>query len=125
MISVTAKGDFSKTNSYLEKISEIFRLGILDKYGRMGVDALSDATPVDTGLAASSWYYEVEHEKDGSKIIWSNSDVEGGCNVAILIQYGHGTRNGGYVVGRDFINPAMRPVFDKIAEDAWKEVKNV
>lgn len=122
MITFEGKGDFKKTNSFFEKLLENFNVGALDKYGKLGVEALSAATPVDTGLAASSWYYKIEHDKGSSKIIWGNSDIEGGCNVAILVQYGHGTRNGGYVQGRDFINPAMRPVFDEIADKAWKEV---
>lgn len=122
MIKVKAKGDFRKTNKFFEKLLELGKIGTLDKYGREGVNALSAATPRDTGLAASSWYYEIEHGKGFSKIVWCNSDVEGGCNVAILIQYGHGVRGGGYVEGRDFINPAMRPLFDKMADSVWKEV---
>lgn len=122
MIKVEVDGDFRKTDRFFEKLLEVANIGVLDKYGRMGVSALSAATPQDTGLASSSWYYTIEHSKGSSTITWCNSDIEGGYNVAILIQYGHGTRNGGFVQGRDFINPAMRPVFDEIADSAWKEV---
>lgn len=122
MIYFESKGDFKKTNSFLEKMLEVVNLGVLDKYGRMGVEALKAYTPIDTGRLKDSWYYEIEHNKGSSSITWSNSDIEGGCNVAILIQYGHATKNGGYVQGFDFINPAMKPVFDKIADSAWKEV---
>lgn len=94
----------------------------LERYGQEGVAALSSATPADTGLAANSWYYTVEVTKNGASITWSNSDVEGGFPVAVMIQYGHGTGTGGYVSGRDYINPAIVPIFDKIAESVWREV---
>lgn len=95
---------------------------ILDKYGKQGVSALSSATPVDSGLTANSWRYEIETKGDQTTIYWSNSNINKGVNIAVILQYGHGTRNGGYVVGRDYINPAMRPIFDSIANEAWKEV---
>lgn len=97
-------------------------MGLLDKYGKLGVQALQDATPRDTGLASSSWNYTIDRSSDGVRLSWSNSDIENGYNVAILIQYGHGTKSGTYVEGRDFINPAMQSIFDNIAKDLWKEV---
>jgi len=102
------------------KRGEILR--VLHKYGQMGVDALSNATPIDSGLAAASWDYKVERSRGSYAISWSNSDVENGFPVVIMLQYGHGTRGGGWVQGRDFINPAIKPIFDKIADDVWKVV---
>lgn len=122
MITFETKGDFSKLDSFFEKMLEVVNVGCLDKYGREGVEALSAATPVLTGRAASSWYYTIEHNKGCSTITWCNSDIEGGYNVALLIQYGHGNKRGGYIQGRDYINPTMRPIFDKIASEALKEV---
>lgn len=123
MIRVTAKGDHNKTKKYLEKLrgGDIFTE--LDKYGQMGVEALSAATPVDTKLTATSWRYRIIKGKRPG-IEWYNTSVTTeGTPVVILIQYGHATGTGGYVAGRDFINPAMRPVFDKIANELWKKVK--
>lgn len=125
MVTFEGKGDFKKVNGFLEKMLEVGNLGVLDKYGKRGIDALRQQTPKDSGLASNSWSYAITHDKGSSTITWSNSDVEGGCNVAILIQYGHGTKNGGFVQGRDFINPAMRPIFDEMADSVWKEVSNV
>lgn len=122
MIKFRQKGDFSKLTHYLEKVKEIVKLGDLDKYGREGVAALASATPVDTGLTASSWRYEIQHGNDSVSIAFYNDNVQNGVPIAIILQYGHGTRNGGYVQGRDYINPAIKPIFDKITEDAWKEV---
>lgn len=122
MITFKQKGDFKKMNSWLERLLEYINLGGLDKYGRRGVEALSNATPVKTGLAAHSWRYEIVRTNGCTSIEWHNDDIEGGYNVALLLQYGHGTRNGGYVVGIDYINPAIRPIFEEIAESAWKEV---
>lgn len=122
MITFVQKGDFRKTDTFFQKMLEVAHLSILDKYGKIGVDALSEATPQETGLASESWFYIIEHKKDGVSIAWCNSDIENGFPVAVMLQYGHGTGTGGYVQGRDYINPAMQPVFDKIAEDAWKEV---
>lgn len=119
------KGDLSATMNFLTGIKNRKFLNSLDKYGRKGVEALSLATPVDTGKTAASWSYEIHHYSGGCSIIWTNSNVNKGENIAILIQYGHGTRNGGYVQGRDYINPALRPVFDEIADSAWKEVTNL
>lgn len=122
MIKFRQKGDFSKLTNYLEKVKEIVKLGDLDKYGREGVAALASATPVDTGLTASSWRYEIQHGNDSVSIAFYNDNIQNGVPIAIILQYGHGTRNGGYVQGRDYINPAIKPIFDKITEDAWKEV---
>lgn len=122
MIKFRQKGDFSKLTRYLERVKEAVRLGALDKYGREGVAALASATPVDSGLTASSWYYEIVHTNGSAKINFCNSHFNKGVPIAIILQYGHGTGTGGWVEGRDYINPAMRPVFDKIANEAWREV---
>lgn len=122
MITFRQKGDFSKLTSFLEKAKEAVRIGDLDKYGREGVAALSSATPVRTGLTANSWYYEIEHQNGSVSIIFNNSNIIKGVPIAIILQYGHGTRNGGWVQGRDYINPAIQPIFDRIAKEAWEEV---
>lgn len=122
MISVRQKGDFSKLTSYLLKAKKGVTAVDLDKYGNQGVAALSSATPVDTGLTAASWYYEIEQKPGSTVITFCNSNIQNGIPIAIILQYGHATGNGGWVQGRDYINPALRPVFDKIAEKAWKEV---
>lgn len=122
MISFRQKGDFSKLTRYLERVKESVRLGILDKYGHDGVAALSSATPVESGLTASSWYYEIEHSKGSATITFYNSNINEGVPIAIILQYGHGTGTGGWVQGRDYINPAIQPVFDRLADEAWKEV---
>ena len=122
MISFKHTGDFSKLTSFLEKAKGAVRMGNLDRYGQEGVAALAAATPVDSGLTANSWYYEIEHKNGSATINFCNSNIQNGVPIAIIIQYGHGTGNGGWVQGRDYINPAIQPVFDKIAESAWKEV---
>ena len=122
MISFRQKGDFSKLTRFLEKAKNVVRIGDLDKYGREGVAALSSATPVDSGLTASSWYYKVEHTKGSAKINFYNSNIQNGVPIAIILQYGHGTGNGGWVQGRDYINTAIQPILDKIAENAWRKV---
>ena len=122
MITFRQKGDFSKLNGYLEKLKNVVKLGDLDRYGREGVAALSSATPKDTGNTASSWYYEITRQNESVSITFNNSNVNDGVPIAIILQTGHGTRNGGWVEGRDYINPAIRPVFDKIADEAWEEV---
>ena len=122
MITFRQKGDFSKLSRYLEKVKEAAKVGILDKYGQAGVAALSSATPVESGLTAKSWYYEIEHTKSSAVIRFLNSNVNKGVPIAIILQYGHGTGTGGWVEGRDYINPAIQPIFDKIVEEAWKEV---
>ena len=125
MITIHQKGDFSKLTRYLMKAKKGIRNVELDKYGRMGVEALSKATPVDTGLTASSWYYEIESTDKETSITFYNSNIQNGIPIAIILQYGHGTGTGGWVEGRDYINPALRSVFDEIAEKAWKEVTEV
>lgn len=122
MISFRQKGDFSKLTRFLGKMKEGIRLGDLDKYGREGVAALSSATPVETGLTASSWYYKITNKNNQIRITFYNSNLQNGVPIAVILQYGHGTGTGGWVEGRDYINPAVRPVFDKIADTAWKEV---
>lgn len=122
VIRVNQKGDFSKTFRFLRKLKQKKFIKKLNEYGRMGVEALSAATPVRSGLTAASWGYILEYNGDNISIIWTNTNNNHGVYIAVLLQYGHGTRNGGYVVGRDYINPAMQPVFDKIADDAWLEV---
>lgn len=122
MISFRQKGDFSKLTRFLEKSKESVRLGDLDKYGREGVAALASATPVDSGLTANSWYYKIENKKGSAKISFYNSNIQNGVPIAIIIQYGHGTKNGGWVQGVDYINPVIQPIFIKIADSAWKGV---
>ena len=122
MITFRQKGDFSKATSFLEKLKEELYLGDLDKYGREGVAALASATPVDSGTTASSWYYEIVNRSGSATISFYNSNINKGVPIAIILQYGHGTRNGGWVQGRDYINPAIQPIFDQITNDAWKEV---
>lgn len=125
MIKISQKGDFKKSITYMEKLKEAIHLNAFDKYGREGVSALSSATPVDSGKTASSWYYKIERTKNTISIAFYNSNVNKGVPIAIILQYGHGTGTGGWVEGRDYINPAIQPIFDKMAEEAWKEVTNV
>lgn len=125
MIGFRIKGDFKKANSYFEKLREVVKLGMLDKYGRLGVDALASATPVDTGLTAKCWEYRIERTASSASIIYYNTNRNKGVLIAVILQYGHGTGTGGWVEGRDYINPAIQPVFDKIAEDAWEEVTKI
>lgn len=122
MISFRQKGDFSKLSTFLERAKEVVKIGDLDKYGKEGVAALASATPVDTGLTANSWYYEIQHDNGSATITFNNSNIQNGVPIAIILQYGHGTGTGGWVQGRDYINPAIQPIFDKIAENAWREV---
>ena len=120
--SFTSSGDFKKTEKFLKSLSEQDNFKTLDRFGRQGVVALSAATPVDSGETASSWYYEITRTKSSWTITFNNSNMVGGVPLAILLQYGHGTGTGGYVHGRDYINPAIQPVFDRIADEAWKAV---
>lgn len=122
MIGITQRGDFSKTEKFLKKSLGRHYLDVLEKYAVQGVEALSAATPVDTGLTSVSWEYEIVQNADGISIVWNNTNINKYVNIALILQYGHGTRNGGYVRGRDYINPAIQPIFDKMAEAAWKEV---
>lgn len=125
MISFRQKGDFSKLTSYLERAKKGVNRSILDRYGREGVAALSAATPVESGLTASSWYYEIKITKGSAEISFHNSNIQNGCPIAIILQLGHGTGTGGWVQGRDYINPAIQPIFDKIADTTWREVTKV
>ena len=120
-MSFSVSGSFNNTFSWLRKLLNKEAYAALDAYGREGVAALQAATPVDSGATAASWSYEIVDEAN-MVIVWTNSNVHNGFNVAIGIQYGHGTGTGGYVVGRDYINPAIQPVFDKIADRVWKAV---
>ena len=122
MFKITQKGDFSKTEAFLKKAKREDFYKNLEKYAQIGVEALREATPVDSGITADSWSYEVFNNGSSAGITWINNNTNEGENIAILLQYGHGTGTGGYVHGRDYINPAMQPVFDQIAEDVWKEV---
>ena len=123
-ISFSSKGDFSKTIKFLNKMKNVKISNILSKYGEIGVNALSQATPKDSGVTSRSWNYKIEVNNDNASIVWYNTNVVKGVNIAVILQYGHGTRNGGWVEGRDYINPAMKPIFDKIADQVWKEVIN-
>lgn len=125
MITFRQKGDFSKVTHYFEKLKETAKLGVLDKYGREGVAALASATPTETGLTASSWSYTIERQKGSVAIVFENSNINKGVPIAIILQYGHGTGTGGWVQGRDYINPAIQPIFDKMADEAWKEVTKI
>ena len=122
MISFEHKGDFKKTLTFLERASRLSVDSVLHRYGREGVNALSQATPVNTGQTAGSWNYEIENVNGSYSIYWTNSNQTSGVPIVILLQYGHGTRGGGYVQGRDFINPAIKPIFDNIADKVWREV---
>ena len=122
MIRFRQKGDFSKATKYLEKAKKAAGMKDLSKYGKAGVAALSSATPVDSGLTASSWYYEINNQNGRISIDFCNSNINDGVPIAIILQFGHGTGTGGWVRGRDYINPAIQPIFDKIADEAWREV---
>ena len=122
MIRVRHNGDFSKTFKFLKSANRINFAILLEKYGRAGVAALASATPVDSGDTANSWHYNIEYDKRNATISFYNSNIQNGVPIAILLQYGHGTGTGGWVQGRDYINPAIQPIFDKLANDAWREV---
>ncbi len=123
MIQCTVKGDFKKSRNFLKKLLRLDFNSILKKYAQEGVDALSSATPVDTGRTAASWYYEIVQEEGRVSIFWGNSNLDQNVPIAVVLDYGHGTANGGYVQGRHYISPAIQPIFDKIADAAWKEVR--
>lgn len=125
MISFRHKGNLSKTTRYLERIKRGARLSMLDRYGRAGVAALASATPTDSGTTAASWYYEIEQSNGSYTLRFLNSNVNKYVNIAIILQYGHGTGTGGWVEGRDYINPAIQPIFDELAKEAWEEVAKV
>ena len=122
-IKCTLRGNFKKTNSFLERCLNFIKLGRLDEWGKYGVAKLIENTPVNTGRLASSWYYKIKHEPSGARLIFCNDDIEGGENIAILVYYGHGTRNGVYVQGIDYITPAMVPVIEYVAESIREEIE--
>ncbi len=125
MIGWETKGDFKNSKRYLNKLLSALRINVLESYGRKGVEALSKATPVDTGLTAASWEYKIERTQNSAKIMFYNTNTNNGVPIAILLQYGHATGNGGWVEGRDYINPALRPIFDSLANDAWRDITNL
>lgn len=126
IITFESHGDFKKLTNWLERAKQGIGRGILDKYGRRGVDALALATPKDTGLTCLSWYYEIEDDDGVAVLRFCNSNLgDGWCPIAIILQYGHGTGTGGWVEGRDYINPAIQPIFEQLAREAWKEVENL
>lgn len=125
MIRFKVNGTYQKAFSWLERLLQYFKKGGLNKFGERGVEALRAATPKDTGKTADSWGYNITYGDGKASIIWTNSNVNDGVNIAVILQYGHGTGTGGYVEGIDYINPAMRSVFDSIADDAWKEMIRV
>lgn len=121
-ISYSYSGNFKGTKNFLANLKKRNFISKLDKYGQMGVDALREATPKDTGKTANSWYYEIEETRDSVTIRWLNSNTNRSIPIALLIQYGHATRDGGWISGKDYINPALKPIFDAIAKSAWEEV---
>ena len=125
MIVITQSGNFNNTERFLNGAKKLDVKRILESYAKEGVRALSSATPVDSGLTASSWDYKIDISKGSYSISWTNSNVVDGVPIAIILQYGHGTGTGGYVQGRDYINPALRPIFDKIADSVWREVSSL
>ena len=116
------KGNFSKVTKFFNTLLDRKYLNKLDVYGQMGVEALQAATPEDSGETARSWSYEIKQDRNRTYLTWTNSHVEDGVNIAIILQYGHATRNGGWVEGRDYINPALQPLFDQMAQEIWSEV---
>ena len=122
LMTFKQQGDFKNLSSFLERMKKPLKKTTLDKYGKEGVQALMAATPVDTGLTASLWHYDINMSKESSSISFYNDNIDNGVPIAIILNYGHGTRNGGYVKGRNYINPAIQPIFDKLAQEAWKEV---
>lgn len=122
MLKFKVSGNFNNSKKFFDRMSNRTYLKVLDKYGQQGMQALSSATPLDTGRTASSWSYEIHQTGGGWEIIWTNSNVNQGVNIALILQLGHGTGTGGYVAGRDYINPAIRPIFDGMADAIWEEV---
>ena len=125
MITFKIKGDYKRTERYFKRLTQKKYLQILDKYGKQGVEALAAATPKDTGRTADSWRYEIETGPNSSSIIFVNDNINKYVNIAVILQYGHATRNGGWVEGRDYINPAVQPLFDEMVKKAWEEVIRV
>lgn len=125
MVELTSKGDFNRLTTWLGKAKRPITADILERYGALGVEQLAASTPVDTGVTAASWTYSVSISDGIAELSFNNTNENKGIKIAILLQYGHGTRNGGWVEGRDYINPALQPIFDALAEDAWKEITKV
>ena len=125
MIKFKHKGNFSKLTNYFEQLKETMNLGILNKYGERGVEALKSVTPVRTGLTRDSWYYEIEHNRDTVALRFLNSNIQNGQNIAIILDIGHGTRGGSWVEGRHYIEPAIQPIFDELAAESWNDVKKL
>jgi hypothetical protein len=122
VITIDSKGSFANTDAFLNRMSKADIFAGLERYGQIGVNALASATPRDSGMTATSWTYEVKREHKSYSIIWSNTNVISGQVIAVLLQYGHATGTGGYVQGRDYINPAIQPIFDQIEAEVWKAV---
>ena len=122
IITFSHKGNYKKLDKYFGRVLDAVHLSSLDQYGQQGVEALAAATPIDSGKTAESWQYEIIRTDGDITISWTNTNVNKGINIAVILQRGHGTRNGGYVAGRDYINPAIQPIFDEIADSAWKEI---
>jgi len=125
MITITQRGSFNNTERWLAKMKDAQRFAVLNKYGSLGQNALSNATPVESGLTAGSWFYSIQQRPGYYSIRWHNSHIEDGVNIAVILQYGHGTGTGGYVQGRDYIMPAIRPIFDQIVAEAMREVSKI
>jgi hypothetical protein len=125
MFKLTSRQEGKKTEDFLKKAKELQIESVLNKYGSKGVQALAAATPIDSGRTASSWGYELERTGNGWSIHWTNDNINQNVNIAVILQYGHGTGTGGYVAGRDYINPAIAPIFEEIANEAWKEITTV
>lgn len=123
LVKVERQGDFRKLNSFLEKAKEAFNIGILNKYGRAGVRALSEATPEDSGKTAESWSYDIIRTRNSITLVWKNDNIVDGANIALLLQYGHATKSGTWVEGIDYINPALKPIFEQMKNDILKELK--
>lgn len=124
MITLEQRGGFDKTLKFLQKASQPIDHNILEKYGELGVQALRSVTPVDSGMTADSWYYEIERNHKQHVVRFCNRNVKEGFCVAILLRYGHATGNGGWAEGTEYINPTILPLFDELAEEAWKEVNS-
>jgi len=125
MIQFRHRGNFKKLTNYFEQLKETVDLGVLDKYGQRGVEALKSVTPVRTGRTRDSWYYKIEHNKESVSIRFLNSNIQNGQNIAIILDTGHATRNGGWVAGLHYIEPAIRPIFEELAKESWKEIKDL
>lgn len=124
-ITISSKGDFKRSFKYFKGLQDAAKIRKLEAFGEKGVQALASATPVDSGLTADSWSYDIQHSDAQTTLTWYNTHVNKGVNIAIILQYGHGTGTGGYVEGVDYINPALKPIFDEIAREVWEEVKSL